>query len=314
MLLDVTQFPAYVINLDTRPDRWKRFTRIDTGLPNLQRFSAINGIQIGDVIDNADISDFTKLRILSRTRRSHEEIDAEGAIGCTLSHVNLWQQFLASNHTHLIVNEDDLNLEPFKQPGSFAQYLQSQINSLPSDGWDVWLAGYNVLRDCSPWNQPQATPKITGAILEPNIRCHTNAEYLDIRSFFGTHCYIVTREGAQKLLDRVFPIESHVDAYIGLQAQLGRIRIVANGVQFHLTNSRCETDIQHGQYLMCQLGYRDGIYKILTYLLIILLIIVIIAFIVQIRYGKSVFLLLREQLHCGLSNSGCKGAQICTVT
>jgi GR25 family glycosyltransferase involved in LPS biosynthesis len=312
MPLDVTQFPAYVINLETRLDRWKRFSRVDTGLPNLQRFSAINGIQIGDLIDNTDISEFTKLRILSRTRRSHEEIDAKGAIGCTLSHVSLWRQFLSTNHTHLIVSEDDLNLEPFKEPGSFAEYLQSQINSLPS-GWDVWVAGYNSLRDCSPWNQPQAIPKITSAILDPNIRCHSNAEHLDIRSFFGTHCYIVTREGAQTLLNHAFPIESHIDAYIGLQAQLGRIRIVANGVQFHLTNSRCETDIMHGQSLVCQLGLGDGKYKILTYLLIILLIIVIIAFIVQIRYGKSVFLLLREQLHCNLSNTGCKGAQICTV-
>src|ERR1700733_4419914 len=93
MLLDVTQFPAYVINLDTRLDRWKRFSQVDTGLPNLQRFSAINGIQIGDLIDNTDISEFTKLRILGRTRRSHEEIDAKGAIGCSLSHVNLWRQF-----------------------------------------------------------------------------------------------------------------------------------------------------------------------------------------------------------------------------
>lgn len=315
MTLDVTTMRARVANLDCRPDRWARFTQIDTGLPNLQRFSAINASTMGDLLLNSEITESTKIRIVGRTRRSHEEIDARGAVGCSLSHITMWQEFSLDpdpNVTHMIVFEDDTNLEPFRAPGSLAQYLQSMIDLLPSETWDVWLSGYNRLRDCSPWDTPQATPKIARTVLDPNAHCKCQADFLDIRSFFGTHCYIITREGAQKMIANALPIESHIDGYMSRQAQLGRVRIIASGDPFHLTNSMCDTDITHGSALICSLGMRDASYKIVTYVLIVLLVVLIIALIVQVRYGKSIVTYLREKLHCPM-NPKCRGAQICSL-
>jgi len=312
MTFDVTKIPAYVINLDARPDRWARLNLIDTGLPNLQRSSATRISDMGDLLTNPEISEFTKIRVVGRTRRSHEEIDTSGAIGCSLSHINLWKILLESDATHMVIMEHDVNFEPFRQSGRLASYLQSQIDALPSETWDVWLSGYNRLRDCSPWDTPQATPKIARTVLDPNAHCKCQADFLDIRSFFGTHCYIISREGAQKMIANALPIESHIDGYMSLQAQLGRVRIIASGDPFHLTNSMCDTDITHGSALICSLGMRDASYKIVTYVLIVLLVVLIIALIVQVRYGKSIVTYLREKLHCPM-NPKCRGAQICSI-
>ena len=312
MTFDVTKVPACVINLDARPDRWARLSLIDTGLPNLQRFSATRISDMGDLLTNPEVSEFTKIRVVGGTRRSHEEIDTPGAIGCSISHINLWKKLLESDATHMVILEDDVNLEPFRRSGSLAKYLQSQIDALPSVTWDVWLAGYNRLRDCSPWETPAVTPKISRTVTEPEAHCKCQAEFLDIRSFFGTHCYIITREGARKMLANALPIESHIDGYMGLQAQLGRVRIVAGGSPFHLTNSMCDTDITHGSALICSLGMKDASYKVVTYILVILLVIVLIALIVQVRYGKSIVTYLREKLHCPM-NPRCRGAQICSL-
>ena len=314
MTLDVTTMRARVANLDCRPDRWARFTQINTGLPNLQRFSAINASEMGDLLLNSQITEATKIRIVGRTRRSHEEIDARGAVGCSLSHISMWQEFVSDPDlkvTHMIVFEDDTNLDPFRVSGSLAKYLQSQIDILPS-GWDVMLAGYNRLRDCNPWETPAVVPKISRTVTEPEAHCKCEAEFLDIRSFFGTHCYIISREGARKMLVNALPIESHIDGYMGLQAQLGRVRIIASGAPFHLTNSMCDTDITHGSALICSLGMRDASYKVLTYILVILLILVLVALIVQVRYGKSIVTYLREKLHCPM-NPRCRGPQICSL-
>jgi GR25 family glycosyltransferase involved in LPS biosynthesis len=310
--LDITTIPAYVMNLDSRPDRWALFNQIDLGLPNLQRFPAIK-VSMETLFTRKDISESTKIRIFGRVRRSHEEIDSYGGIGCSLGHITLWKDLLESNASHMAIFEDDPNLNPFRKPGSMAEYLQSEIDALPSEGWDVWLAGYNRIRDCNPWETPDSVPRISQSVTRPEANCQCNAEYLDVRSFFGTHCYIISREGARKMLDHALPIESHIDAYMGVQAQLGRVRIIASGSPFHITNSMSDTDIPHGSALICSLGINDGYYKIFTYVLLVFLIGIIMALIIQVKYGKSLLTVLRERLHCPM-NPRYRGPQICSIT
>lgn len=114
------------------------------------------------------------------------------------------------------------------------------------------------------------------------------------------------------MLANALPIECHIDGYMGLQAQLGRVRIIASGTPFHITNSMCDTDITHGSALICSLGLKDASYKILTYILVVLVVVIIIALIVQVKYGKSIVTFLREKLHCPM-NPRCRGPQICSL-
>ena len=83
---DITNIPVYVINMDERRDRWKRFMSQEAVriFKNIKRVPAMNGKKL-DFRKERRISMATKLRIYRNYRRSHYEIATLGAVGATLS-------------------------------------------------------------------------------------------------------------------------------------------------------------------------------------------------------------------------------------
>jgi len=102
---------AFYINLEHRTDRNEHvINQLTTlGLPTFERFNAI--------------------------KMEH------GAVGCSMSHLNILQNALKNNWDHILILEDDitfLNPELFKE--NFNTFLQRQGNN-----WDVILfAGNNI--------------------------------------------------------------------------------------------------------------------------------------------------------------------------
>jgi GR25 family glycosyltransferase involved in LPS biosynthesis len=182
--------PTYVINMKERVDRWKRFTQqpVIHKLKHLRQFSAVNGKKL-DYMKDRRISVRTRLNIFRNYRRSHHEIATLGAVGCSLSHIQIWKKFLASGAKHCLIFEDDAILTE-----STFDDIDRLFPKLPSD-WGVWVLGYykpNLIYQpyhVKPWNQ--------------------------VYRFTATHAYLITREAAKKLLADALPIESHIDHYMG---------------------------------------------------------------------------------------------------
>lgn len=299
--INLSEIPLRIINLDSRPDRYEAFKNIKTGFKSVERFPAVNGKIEKDF---KDVTEMTKLRIATNIRRAHEDLDSKGAWGCTQTHIKVWEWFLTTDHKMLFVGEDDLGLSTFQDAKSLLNFVQDQYNKLPAHsekegdgGWDVWLAGYTALRDCQPWDSPDPTPLMSRVISQPGLRCGIKEGLVDVRSFFGTHAYIVTRRGAQILLDNARPIEAHMDAYIGIEAQLGKIRIIANPVYSnYLLTSDAGTDIGHTSGGLCMLSKGDHVYKWIFYIISIIVLIIFIFLWIELFTGESVFSKINNKL------------------
>lgn len=195
-------FPIVCINLDRRPDRWKHFST-QPGLPpsSLQRFQAVDGTTLS-IAKDPRISLETRLRIQAKKRRAHGEINTPGAIGCSLSHYNVWTSKLTDSPFTLIC-EDDTILTPF-----FLKLVETFLPTIPESA-DLWILSWRTYTA-----QKQGTP-LTGLWETPP-------------AFWGTNCYLLRKTAVPKLTAEFFPIESHLDRYFQNLHSLGKLQLVTH--------------------------------------------------------------------------------------
>ena len=202
----------YCINLKHRVDRWNRFSSqpelsILKDSYEVERFEAINGSAI-NVQKDERISLRTKRNIKEHIRRDHEELDSAGGVGCYLSHTTIWKKFLERSEPYAMILEDDVVLEP----GFTAKFQRAMKDTtLLSDEPDVWF-----FQPPSDWYYDYK-----GIPYPPNVKKHIVGPWITnaCAAFTG---YLVSRRGAERLLEAAFPIDMHVDLYTCLNGELKR--------------------------------------------------------------------------------------------
>jgi GR25 family glycosyltransferase involved in LPS biosynthesis len=185
---DIQNIPVYVINMNERKDRWKRFMSQEAvhQFKNIKRVSGINGKKLNFRKDKR-ISMNTKLRIYRNYRRSHYEIATLGAVGATLSHAHVWETFLKSDAPSCIVLEDDSVWTP-----EMIETINEEYKRIP-DNWGIWILGY-----------------FHKTLIMERMKNGWDKVY----NFSGAHAYMITRDVAKKLLEDVYPIETHIEFYM----------------------------------------------------------------------------------------------------
>jgi GR25 family glycosyltransferase involved in LPS biosynthesis len=200
---DPFKIPTYVINLKERSDRWRLFLAHDpvaTAALDLHRVAAQNG-KLLDPLADPRISTQTRLNILRNDRRTHREIATLGAIGCSISHGRAWRRFLASGAPYAIIMEDDA-----RPDFATLQRIKEVAADLPSDT-AIWLLG----------------------AYKPNLvyeAAAAGSDWSTVYQFTASHAYLITRAAAKKLLEQLYPIESHVDHYMSAMSVLYNLKMV----------------------------------------------------------------------------------------
>jgi len=130
---------------------------------------------------NNTINEFTKNKI------------RDGAIGCTLSHINIWKEFVKSNigSDKLVVLEDDMDVVD-----DFKNKLKNYVNHLPSD-FDI---SQIYLSDTNERNNSNVR----------KINDFVETGYPQN----GTVGYIISKTGAKKLLKHSLPMYEAIDVMI----------------------------------------------------------------------------------------------------
>lgn len=228
MFESIEDIPAYCISLERRPDRWKRFIgqTAAAGL-HVKRWSAVDGRAI-DVERDERISVFARRNIIEHTRRSHEEIDSVGAVGCALSHIGLWRELIQSKHEYFLIFEDDARIDP--DFVSRANTLLSQSPRLQESGaWDIWMLG-------GAWKGEEADIELykKTSTQEPTIR---------IGKFYLIHGYIINRRAAATFLAACMPIQAHIDHFMSMCARFYGLNVIGSP-QLKLRQSGQASDIQ----------------------------------------------------------------------
>jgi GR25 family glycosyltransferase involved in LPS biosynthesis len=69
-------------------------------------------------------------------------------------------------------------------------------------------------------------------------------------SLIGTHAYLVSRRGAKRLLEKAYPIELHVDAYMAYMARLEHVRMIWHPL-INIPQRSASSNIDHGNGRIC---------------------------------------------------------------
>ena len=228
----IESIPVFCITLARRDDRWKRFQDQSAirQLP-VKKFLGVDGKTI-DLKTDSRVTTLTKRNIRTKSRRSHEELDSIGGVGCALSHLALWQWMISHQTPLCLVFEDDAFVPPdfIKKANMCIQ--QSPILQDPSK-WDLWLLG-GIWEDLT--EIPSGKP----------IPLSLKMEYDTVRigSFMTTHCYVMTLHGAQRYAAEILPIHAHIDMWMSIFTFMNNMRIVGCPSLCIPQNPKSTTDIQ----------------------------------------------------------------------
>jgi GR25 family glycosyltransferase involved in LPS biosynthesis len=177
--------------------------------PNLKKYDAV----VIKNIDNYDpkLLSISALRSIfyDKQRKTHADLGSLGAVGCALSHYNIWSKI-----------EKDSGMYIFESDAVCIENPIKYVNNFKKDFHILLFGGFDHVKSNSKRN-----------IIKVNDR------------FYGLHGYYITYEGAQILSKYMFPIEQQVDSYISdillLQKKLNielNIYIINPGICFQKNN------------------------------------------------------------------------------
>lgn len=224
----VESVPALCITLERSTDRWKKF-QDQPGINGLKlkRFLGVDGTKL-DLLSDHRISIQAKRNIKMNTRRSHEDLNSIGGVGCTLSHIAIWQWMVDQKQEICIIFEDDAIVPPSFCETSNDCIKGSTILSNPRS-WDLWLLG----GECND---------LTSIPIEPK-----ESKVVRVGSFVLFHAYVMTLHGAKRLLQEVYPIQCHMDKWTSLFSSVYDFRVVFCQKMNIVQNYSFKTDIQTGK-------------------------------------------------------------------
>jgi len=202
---------TYCISLEKKKGEWENilsYISKNTGIKDVQIFPAIYGKEVEKVYENplninkvsrpvqnilkenGDIMSIWALYKLKKNqeRREHAQLGTWGAVGCYLSHYSLWKMLYEKDKDYFLIFEDDITFA-----SDFKEKFDKLMKNIPEDTDMVFL-------DLA-WSETSEKTK------------YENLDQVK-GQFFGLHAYIITRNGAKKLLEKIFPIEIQLDSYI----------------------------------------------------------------------------------------------------
>jgi len=193
---NIEEIPAYVICLEKkRKDRCdKNFSSIQQLFPKAERTQAVDGSTI--TLDDKRISIYTKHHIQTGIDTDMLHLGSIGAVGCSMSHINLWEKIVQTKKPSIVV-EDDMYISEKKRA-----LLSEAFQRIP-DGTDYASLLY------LPWPLSQ----LKSSSYDDHFKKIDSRDTLT-----GTQMYYITPRGATILLQYALPIVTHVDAYIAYVA------------------------------------------------------------------------------------------------
>lgn len=187
--MNIFNLPLYYINFTKNINLEERFKTL--GFNNINHFESIDGRKFNskELLDKKLITIRT-YRDLIHTRTQHEGIPSLGAIGCTMSHNELWKLCIKNNHPYIIICENDVKLNK------------------------------EILKKKNLININKILQKENSIFVSSKIN-----KYINKIQFWGTHFYIISKEACEELIKDTFPIDIQTDYYISHKNNIKHINV-----------------------------------------------------------------------------------------
>jgi GR25 family glycosyltransferase involved in LPS biosynthesis len=191
LVVDGLDVPVFVVNLDSRPDRWHllqdRLRAI--GLTG-ERVAALTGPDATESGYTVEVPDHQKA----------EWHVSPGGLGCAATHIEIYRRVAASIRPGALILEDDVVLpEDFVPRAQAALTTRSPHTAVISLGWLFYSRSLRSrLRDVAH-----------------HVGGTGSRDRLAVAPFaFGTHCYWVSREFAMAAPQLMTPVYAPIDAML----------------------------------------------------------------------------------------------------
>ena len=143
----------------------------------------------------------------------------DGQIACALGHLDILNKFLKTNKKYALIFEDDIKIDDYNEKSTKIKKL---INNIPADA-DIVYFGY-CFENCS--NKYKYNEYFNKSV-KPGC----------------THLYLVSRNGANKIINNIKPFKYAIDIhYIDLIKNKTLNSYSANNKYFDLTQDRDNMD------------------------------------------------------------------------
>ena len=195
--------PIHYISFNPNNDLEQSFK--NNGMTNIQHFKAVNGKKMDlKLLYNSGELSTHSLYTIQNSRCSGIDMHSKGAIGCYLSHYELWKYAIEQNIPYIMIAEDDFRMKNVKP--EYIESIQNQIykfhNQTPKS---VYLMDYH----------------------SSNLRYTSldSSHFNIIDRFYGTGCYIISLEACRELVRKALPMSTQVDSYMSIMQQNKYVQI-----------------------------------------------------------------------------------------
>lgn len=235
----MTNTSSYVVHLESRQDRLDALIsqKIYNVFPNINIVHSFDSKEysLSDFGDKVGLS--TKFLIQNnKEASSHREILSFGAVSCSLGHHKALTQFLENTESDVgIILEDDfvINKNLNFDYKKYSNMLLDNTNNIDL----IHLS--------------KGTPSMS--------------------FIFGSHAYMVNKKGAQILVDNMFPVNYHYDAYINMLEELKLLNSIRTDDYFYQRPDGFGTSIHKGIQVKKQLTEKSSIILLIGLLTFILI-------------------------------------------
>lgn len=192
---------VYLINLDRNKERLEHFLEqylmSDLRYKQFQRFRAVDG-KVLDVSKLLTDKAYNEVMSIEKTgfRTKHYQL-TRGAIGCYLSHLNLYKTISEGDKPYGLVFEDDIIIS-----NNIFANLNKALANIPND-WDMLLLGCYC------------------------ISCDRYEKYYDLDRFFLLHAYIIKKEAAARIYEELNAkkIVQQIDSELSDMINVGKLKV-----------------------------------------------------------------------------------------
>lgn len=246
----IYDIPLYYISFKKQPEYETHLH--DIGYQTVRHKPAVDGRKLDPKdLRNHGIISIRSYNDLIRGREEHSGMPSLGAIGCFLSHYEIWKTCIKENYPYMIILEDDADIKPISHT------VSNDILKFLKTPNSVYVSSFKFYTD-------------------------------KIRVMMGLHYYIVSLGACKELVKHVFPIDVQVDFYVSHLADIGKINLKAEslfGQKAHQTSIQ-DTCVKCD--LPSDKGYYDSIRAIIIGLGVISIIMFILMGYVLYKYKKRI--------------------------
>jgi GR25 family glycosyltransferase involved in LPS biosynthesis len=173
-------FKTVMVNLKRRPDRLRTF------FDNNKHILPVLNIEIEEAVDGEAIQLNQKMRRIFQTSDTQFR---KGIMGCAFSHIKLWGKIANDpDYNMYLVLEDDIILR--KDTEDILKVIPETMEKTYPD-WDILFLGHHSKVNIKGMNERSLL-----------IEKYTPEQFME-KSYGGTFCYIINKNGAMKLLSSI---------------------------------------------------------------------------------------------------------------